>query len=1105
MKFEIPVYIQPRKHSDATTRYLVHPIFFEHQTIVQDRVLGRALTGLTRQLRELVVEWQIDGNAAAIAGLAFSPAITEHRHVFKFSLRRHTVTAPLTLVQFEALGTKIGLAPHFHNVWFDIPKGRKLIERADEALTEHLRKIERDSSEKLALSLAELDTLPHGSTTLITLEVPTRKTSLQKKRGLPFALFGFAESRPDGDRELMKVGLCLNSLFPDSLDRTLGRDTEITQLLHALGTAERRAIAIIGQAKVGKTAIVHEVVRRRVEYQRSIKERSYLRNIWHLSPARLISGMSYLGQWEQRILSILKTSQKRDHVLYFDDMLGLFQAGRHAMSDLAIAHVIKPFVERQECRILAEFTPESWRVFQETDRGFADLFQILRVSETSQDMTYRILLSTARELEKRQNCRFTPWAAGAVYDLQRHYHRDSAFPGKAVTFLKSLAAKYTGLDIGHEQVLEQFHQKSGLARSLLDETQKLTRDQVHAALRAKLIGQDAAVNAMADAVCNAKARLNDPGRPLTSFLFLGPTGVGKTQCAKVLANYLFGDSERLLRFDMNEFPGGDAIGRLIGTFGQPEGQLTAGIRRQPFSVVLFDEIEKAHPAVFDLLLQVLGEGRLTDSLGRTASFANAIVVLTSNLGVREAASQFGFGSGGAAAERKRANSFITAAERFFRPEFFNRIDCVIPFHPLTRAQTASIARQLITEVLSREGLRQRRSVLQVDDAALERLVDQGYHPELGARALRRAVERQLSHSAAAELAALPPHTPVILQVRPRLNQIDLQLQPLTNAAPVVSQLESLDRSRPKEILELAQESIERLAEELSDIRPRSEISVKNLTAQQSAYFAASMFHQDLRAQLTRLQNAGKRPSSSAGTRARAPIRAPVRGEPARISRAAFINDDWHVELEAAAKDGASGTGELDQWLQRLSLLDMMVDSAVKNSGNQVIWIQRLVTTPTKKWEAKSLQARALKAPDWFAGLPGFSAAPLKPALAGWSAWHIDGPAAAPLAAIENGTTIVTLSAEPICVVQTTSFVLPDGADPAAALRDWVASHEDWLHALREGRAEHAGNPWKILPVLRVINDGSLADMRTRIIQTTQDFSFDPLILAHLPLPLEFEA
>ena len=299
-------------------------------------------------------------------------------------------------------------------------------------------------------------------------------------------------------------------------------------------------------------------------------------------------------------------------------------------------------------------------------------------------------------------------------------------------------------------MIAAFHEQTGLPRSFLDQRQTLSPDDVKHALRERFVGQPDAVQAAVEIIGIAKARLNDPARPLASLLLLGPTGVGKTQFAKSLAAYLFGSDERLLRFDMNEYVSASAVPQLVGTFAQPEGLLTSAVRRQPFAVVLFDEIEKGHPNIFDLLLQVLGEGRLTDSLGRTTDFTNTIIVLTSNLGAQRSTTGLGFGSRGEDLQRVS----IRAAESFFRPEFFNRLDRVIPFDRIAREDLQQIARLLIDTVLRREGLVRRQCVLNIAPAALEWIIDQGHDPALGARALKRSIERELTRPIAEYLAGV---------------------------------------------------------------------------------------------------------------------------------------------------------------------------------------------------------------------------------------------------------------------------------------------------------------------------------------------------------------
>jgi hypothetical protein len=516
---------------------------------------------------------------------------------------------------------------------------------------------------------------------------------------------------------------------------------------------------------------------------------------------------------------------------------------------------MKPYLERRDVRVVGEITPEGLRVLQERDRSFADLFHILPVREPSDADTLRVLIGVQRRLEGRHRCGFELDVLPAVIDLQRRYDRTAAFPGKAARMLTRLAVKadadqqadtprdsekpdpFAPLSlVTRDGVLREFQAQSGLSLAFLDRRARLDRDEVLTSLRAQVVGQDEALEAAADVIGVAKARLNDPGRPLAAFLFLGPTGVGKTETAKAVARYLFGDADRLLRFDMNEYLNPGSAARLVGTFDQPEGLLTAAIRRQPFAVVLLDEIEKADPEVFDLLLQVLGEGRLTDALGRTADFTNALIILTSNLGVREAEAQVGFREGSSAA----AASYVKAAERFFRPEFFNRLDRVIPFRRLSREHTRRVAERLVNDVLHREGFRQRKCVLSVTPAALDRVIDAGYDPMLGARAMKRAVERQVTQPAATRLAALPVDRFTVVNVYASNEiadgpaQLEVDVRALEFASPFTTpagpELAPLDR------LEQIDAALGRIEDDIAHMRPEGPVSARRVSPEQEQYF-----------------------------------------------------------------------------------------------------------------------------------------------------------------------------------------------------------------------------------------------------------------------------
>ncbi|MEM7234683.1 MAG: AAA family ATPase, partial [Planctomycetota bacterium] len=610
MNLTIPLYVS-RERGPGGDRFFARPLFFDSPVRSGER-LDRVLSRLAGDIRDVQLALSKSARHDEWAEWLFHPRLHESRQKIVIQLRRRTVSVKVTFFEFPAFERTIVFCPQLPDLWFDRQRGESLSSRAKEVFEDYWREREKLDDDHWEGALEHLAKARRCWVHPLELDVAIPPPKLQEERRLVRFASLAEEVQMSGDEELRKVGRCLDWLFPDDLDRAVLRDSLADELQRSLEDFDVRPVVLVGPRSVGKTSVIHEVVARRV--LSSGRRYSYGKNVWLISPQRLISGMSYVGQWEQRLTAILDESKKRNHVLYFDDFLGLYRAGISADSDLAAAQVVKPYAHRRDVRIVAELTDESWAVLQEKDRGFADLFHVIRVDEPCDDDVFRILVRASRELERRYSCRFDLEVLPSVVDLQRSYQPDSAFPGKSCVFLRRLALKFQRQSISRKEVLESYRETSGLSVSFLDTQELLPHDEIRNGLSARVIGQVDAVEAMASAVSVARARLNDPSRPFATFLFLGPTGVGKTECAKALAEYLFGSEERLLRFDMNECVTPDAVARLIGISAQPDGHLTGAVRRQPFSVVLFDEIEKGHPDVFDLLLQVLGEGRLTDSL-----------------------------------------------------------------------------------------------------------------------------------------------------------------------------------------------------------------------------------------------------------------------------------------------------------------------------------------------------------------------------------------------------------------------------------------------------------------------------------------------------------
>jgi ATP-dependent Clp protease ATP-binding subunit ClpC len=750
LRLSIPVYVDHHRDESGKTRFRARPLFAtqwsEDETDVRE---DRALKRLGEILRKRLNEEMLSPNHGGLLPWTFSPVVSGQSVRLRIELRRQSFEGSFYVTVFEGAGRRLVLLPRGGGLTFEWPSGTRLEDELRRVLTEHLRKLEKEDETDFDPKPWLAGSQPHLSHISVVLSGGQRLPSPASRK------LALGQEEPmNGGRELRKVGRCLEQLYPNDLQRALLREAEVKELLSWFGQRKSHVpmVLLVGPSKAGKTALIHECVRRRLETP-EIKKRG---QFWQISPQRVISGMSYLGQWEQRWMAMLAEMRSERHVLVLDDLLGLFEAGKSSGSDLSLGHVLKARQEHEPVAILAEATPEAWGRLREVDRAFAGMFQVIHVREMGENDTLRILTRTLQMLETQARVKLAPEVLPLTLRLQTRFGRARAFPGKGVEMLGALAASCANRfsqdgtrqaePISMDETLSWFAARHGVRLNMIDATQSLTEETLKKFFAERIMGQPAAVAAMIETVLMARAQVNDARRPLGSLLFLGPTGVGKTECAKALAEFAFGSEEKMLRFDLNEYTGGDAALRLIGSPGHT-GLLTSRVRRQPFSLLLFDEVEKAHPDVFDLLLQVLGEGRLTDAQGQTVDFCNCLIILTSNIGAQTARRRLGFDH----AEVEDSEAYQEAAEKFFRPEFFNRLDRIVPFHELRRQDIQHLASTLSSSTLSRQGLRDRRVEVRLDEASTSFLAERGYDRVYGARALRRAIEAHLVEPLAMQL------------------------------------------------------------------------------------------------------------------------------------------------------------------------------------------------------------------------------------------------------------------------------------------------------------------------------------------------------------------
>ena len=694
------------------------------------------------------------------------------------------------------------------------PRAKKVLELAlREALslghnyigTEHiLLGLVREDEGVAARILIDLDAEPEKirNEVMRTLSGPGRRGQQQ----------GGGESKRSA-KVLEQFGRNLTKLAEDGkLDPCIGRAIEIERVMQILSRRTKNNPVLIGEPGVGKTAIVEGFAQRISNHE--VPELLKGKQVFSLDLAALVAGSKYRGEFEERLKKVMKEIHDTgDIILFIDELHNLVGAGA-AEGAIDAASILKPALARGELQTIGATTMDEYRKYLERDAALERRFQQIKVAEPSVEETVEILKGLRDRYEAHHRIRITDEALTSAAELADRYISDRFLPDKAIDLVDEAASRmrirtmtappsYRELEeeisgvrkekeaaieaqefekaanlrdkerklshkkleledqwktsdegmrasIGEDEIAEIVSMWTGIPVVKITEAESKKLLRMEEELHTRLVGQDPAVRAVSKAIRRSRAGLKDPRRPTGSFIFLGPSGVGKTELARTLAAFLFGDEDHLVQIDMSEYMEKHSVSRLVGSppgyVGHDEGgQLTEIVRRKPYSVILFDEIEKAHPDVFNILLQILEDGRLTDSQGRTVDFRNAILIMTSNIGAEMITKDTPLGFGQTATQGMTYDDMkgrITGElKRVFKPEFLNRVDEIIVFHKLERSEIGAIVDLMIARL--QQQLDPSGVTLQITDAGRKVLVEKGFDPMLGARPLRRAIQRYI--------------------------------------------------------------------------------------------------------------------------------------------------------------------------------------------------------------------------------------------------------------------------------------------------------------------------------------------------------------------------
>lgn len=531
------------------------------------------------------------------------------------------------------------------------------------------------------------------------------------------------------------------------LDEVIGREKEIERVIQILCRRTKNNAVLIGEPGVGKTAVIEGLAQAIAENK--VPELLKGKTLFSLDLASLLAGTKYRGDLEERVKNTLAViKQKGDVILFIDEIHTMLKAGA-SEGGLDVSNILKPMLARGELQTIGATTLDEYRKEFCKDPALERRFQPVKVEEPSVSETIEMLHRLKEKYEMHHAVSIMEDAISAAVVYSKRYIRDRFLPDKAIDLIdeacskKKIESRGGALYIDESDIAEIITEWTGIPASKISEDEIERLKNLETSLSDKVIGQDNACDVIAKAIKRSRAGLKDPNRPIGSFIFMGPTGVGKTELAKALAKELFGDENMMIRIDMSEYMTKESVSRLIGAapglVGFEEGgQLTEKIRRKPYSVVLFDEIEKGHPDIYNLLLQILEDGILTDSQGSKVSFKDSVIIMTSNIGAKESEEHILLGFGAESEEVSKKDSYLKALKDFMRPEVINRIDEIVVFEKLSKDNLKDIAMKMLEKLDER--VQEQGLEFGLTRVAKDYIIECGFDPDFGARPLRRTIQ-----------------------------------------------------------------------------------------------------------------------------------------------------------------------------------------------------------------------------------------------------------------------------------------------------------------------------------------------------------------------------